>query len=740
MLNQERMGTLRFWPCIGLLLGLLGGGSPPVSWAQEAVIEDGLFITVPNPITSEGVNTIMNKVRDARKPGHQLKHVVFDFNPDNLPAGTSSYGPCHDLADYILGLHDVITIAFVRNDVTRHTVLPVLACQDLVMAPQARLGDVLGLKEDPQAQPAPLKQDQELFYKQVTRNQAHWAIVRKMLNRNLEVLEGRSKKANSVWYVVRGEEMAEEVRVVQPAAVLRAGEIGLLTANQARAFGLCKLFRDNRQQVKDAYGMPVSSLREDQLGGRTPIAYRVVVSGPISKALDESLRRRIRKVIGKGANRLILEFRNCGGGDTIVARDLADFLRTLKDSSGQHPIQTIAYVAEKAPDTATFLALGCGEIVMGPQGELGDFQNFLTEMKGGQRVPLEGPPEALMKSLQGLAKEQGYSPLLAQGMLDRRLTILEVHSTPGNPPEKRLITQQEWDEDHQPGRQPYWQNQQIRKADGQLLVLNATLARDLGVARHVADNLNKVYDLYGMKPEQVRQADPDWLDEIAAFLRQGWVASVLVMIGIMFLILEIKLPGVGLPGVISALAFVLFFWAHSSQLSGQITMLAILLFLLGLAFMALEIFLLPGFGVAGVSGILLVLVSLGLVTLEKKPETSQEWWGFANTLTTLGFCIIAATIGAFLLGRYLHNIPYFNRLTPPPPTEELATAGEASYSGETAALLGAIGEAATSLRPAGMARFGDDYVDVVSDGSYIAAGARIQVIEIEGNRIVVKEV
>ena len=57
-----------------------------------------------------------------------------------------------------------------------------------------------------------------------------------------------------------------------------------------------------------------------------------------------------------------------------------------------------------------------------------------------------------------------------------------------------------------------------------------------------------------------------------------------------------------------------------------------------------------------------------------------------------------------------------------------------------AALLGAMGVAATMLRPAGLARFGDDFIDVVTDGDFIPAGSRIQVIEIEGNRIVVKEV
>jgi membrane-bound serine protease (ClpP class) len=96
----------------------------------------------------------------------------------------------------------------------------------------------------------------------------------------------------------------------------------------------------------------------------------------------------------------------------------------------------------------------------------------------------------------------------------------------------------------------------------------------------------------------------------------------------------------------------------------------------------------------------------------------------------------------------LPSIPYASRLILKPPAEahdgfdgdEAAAAAGEGLQPELAALLGAIGVAATALRPAGIARFGDDFIDVVSEGSYIAAGTRVQVVEIEGNRVVVKEV
>jgi membrane-bound ClpP family serine protease len=176
--------------------------------------------------------------------------------------------------------------------------------------------------------------------------------------------------------------------------------------------------------------------------------------------------------------------------------------------------------------------------------------------------------------------------------------------------------------------------------------------------------------------------------------------------------------------------------------------LAVLLFLLGLILIGVEIFVIPGFGVTGISGILMLLVSLALVTLDKKPETSQEWVNFGGTLSLLGFSLVGAIIVAMLLARSLPSLPYAHRLVLQPPGEAAAVMEEAGLADTAAdrlspamlALLGAIGVAVTPLRPAGMARFGDDFVDVVAEGSYVEAGLRVQVIEIEGNRVTVKEV
>jgi membrane-bound ClpP family serine protease len=152
------------------------------------------------------------------------------------------------------------------------------------------------------------------------------------------------------------------------------------------------------------------------------------------------------------------------------------------------------------------------------------------------------------------------------------------------------------------------------------------------------------------------------------------------------------------------------------------------------------VFFLPGMAVFGISGVVLVVGSLVLVTLAKAPTTSEEWVELGGILTRYTLSLVGGIVAAFFIARYLPQIPYANRLLLKPPAEEEAAEARAPALAAAGALLGAIGEAATNLRPAGKARFGEDFLDVVAEGSYVNAGGRVQVIEIEGNRIVVKEV
>ena len=342
-----------------------------------------------------------------------------------------------------------------------------------------------------------------------------------------------------------------------------------------------------------------------------------------------------------------------------------------------------------------------------------------------------------------LAQEQGYSPLLVRGLVNPELAIYRVRNQKGRL-EPILVDGVELEKDRKDKKN--WGESEVIKKPGQWFSLSADEAMKpaIGMSQHRFEGdpgkaMAELKNYYGL--DRVREAGSDWLDVVAAFLRNKVVAMFLVMIGIAALILEFKLPGATIPGIVAAICFVLYFWAQS-QLAGSLTWLGILFFLLGLVLIGLEIFVFPGVGVLGISGIVLMLGSLALVTLVKKPETSREWFDLGVTVTTLGMSLVGAVVGAIALAWYLPHAPFAHRMIlKPSGADEGALEDEPLSSLDAnAGLLGAIGIAATGLRPAGKVRLGDDFVDVVAEGDYIEIGSRVQVIEIEGNRIVVKQV
>jgi membrane-bound serine protease (ClpP class) len=306
-----------------------------------------------------------------------------------------------------------------------------------------------------------------------------------------------------------------------------------------------------------------------------------------------------------------------------------------------------------------------------------------------------------------------------------------------NPRRTRLFTRKELTE---PMNAQDWVEDKVIKAPGVPFTANATLAVELGIARFTVPTkeVTEVTAIYGLK--DAKNPDPGWVDRFADFLRIPAVAVILVMVGFIGLILELKVPGLTVPGITAALCFVLVFWSQS-RFSGEMFVLALLLFVLGLVLIGLEIFVLPGFGVCGICGILFLLAGLGLVTMEKVPDSTAEWVTFGTRTSYYLFAMIGALVFAFLIAKFLPQMPGANRLMlAPPPDAPASTAPELPGASEAAELLGAIGTTTTALRPAGVVRFGDKFVDVVSDGGFIPTGTRVQVIAVEGTRIVVKEV
>jgi membrane-bound serine protease (ClpP class) len=719
--------------------------SAAAALAQEA--SDAIAVTVQNPITSDAVNRIKNQINmrlnEANPSRGQLKAVVFDFNPDGKPASTTDFGTCFELAEFIGSgrMQGLQTIAFVHNSVTGHTVLPILACKELVM--RDKVGSIGPIVVEG-VQPLDIDVRQTAYRKRFTRDE-RWPIVQKMFDPNVQLVKGKSREGGrTVFADARNEEALKHITGIEPVQGVQDGQLASYPAQLARSVELARGLAENRRELAELYGLP--PLRDDPLQGRTPDAYQWTLKGDVDGAMRESVNRIIRDVRKKKGNVLILIL-NCGGTDLEAARGLADDL--VKAQTGDEAIQIIAFVPDTAPDAAAVIALGCSDIVMtrpkpGPDGtsdvKEADFGNFDRYIKSAKPAALD----AQKRSLREFAEQRDYPGVLIEGMLDQSVEILRVRGTDNNRNKTKLMTRSEFQAEEkqaeQQKRSPAWSVDKVIKAPGVPFHPNATLASELGLARFTVPttNVKDVCTIYGVS--DAKSPDPGWLDKFAEFLKIPAVTVILVMVGFIGLILELKVPGLTVPGIIAALCFILVFWSQS-RFSGEMFVLALLLFILGLVLVGLEIFVLPGFGACGITGILCMLAGLGLVTLEKLPTNSGEWVGFGVRVSYYLFAMMGAMGAAFVIAKFLPQVPGANRLLLAPPSDQ-PNASEPVLPGASEALelMGAIGTTTTPLRPAGVVRFGDKFVDVVSDGGFIPSGSRVQVIAVEGTRIVVKEV
>jgi membrane-bound serine protease (ClpP class) len=199
------------------------------------------------------------------------------------------------------------------------------------------------------------------------------------------------------------------------------------------------------------------------------------------------------------------------------------------------------------------------------------------------------------------------------------------------------------------------------------------------------------------------------------------------MLGI---IIELRTPGLGIAGALGVMSLALFLWGHwLVQLVGWEELLLVLG---GVLLLALEILVVPGFGVAGVLGILALVAALVLSVLG--PGATPEFLIIAAGRIVLA--MLLALIASLVLLRFLPRIPFGRRLVLQ--TELDARRGYASAPRGDVDLLGKQGRATSPLRPAGIAEIGGRRVDVVSEGELIESGELIEVIRVDGNRIVVR--
>ena len=693
-----------------------------------------VVIPVATPFESEGAKRIRNLALEAldkfiletkgvpaaERPVFKL---ILDFNPQGK-AFTSEFGPAYDLAQSLRLLKNrgsLTIFGWVHGEVQRHGVLPLLACDNIYYSKDALVGGVVGDSGEF------LSNTIRTAYDEITAGRFARVVIRKMYAPDLVIVKATNPKGREI-FVERGEDPQGEI-------VLQAGKEGRYDFAAAKTFGI------SEQEPAETLGalaailrLSAKSLGDATVSNRELVPWRIVLTGPINPELFERFKRRVSRAVGQGANCLILQF-ECGQGMAESALEIASFIRDLEKSSRVNPIKTIAFHTTRARDLSLIMSLACSKIIMEEGASLGPLDDALIS-NPETRLRLRTQLEDL---LQEKIASKLEAKLLAEAFLNSSSRIaLVVHKVTG---ETKLIDSE--DLVNQPALKLELQIKPFSKEDeNKPLRLRAEQATDsrIGMVNTVAKDVESALLSENFKMESVPISGTDWLDELAEFLTHPWTRVVLIMLAITCLILEVKMPGISLPGVLSAFFFVLFFWSHS-QFSGQIFWLAIFLFFLGMILIGVEIFILPGFGITGIAGILLVLGSLGLVAYGHWPKNPDEWVGLGKSMAPYGISCMGALVSVVIIAQFLPSMPMTSKLfLKPRDNDDQPLFAEDELHQGLAGLLGSIGVAETSLHPSGKAKFGDHWLDVVSDGGFIVQGAKIKVCLVEGSKIVVSEV
>jgi len=370
-----------------------------------------------------------------------------------------------------------------------------------------------------------------------------------------------------------------------------------------------------------------------------------------------------------------------------------DAATQIKDAILSSDILTIAFINNRAISAGALIALSCNKIVMVPGSSIG-----AATVVGQTGEKLSEKYQSYMRSeMRSTAERNGRRTDIAQGMVDERIVVegLDDSTT--------------------------------------LITLTTEEALKYGIADTSVNDLDDVLAAFNLKGAQIISVHSNWAEDVVKFLNNPIVSTILIMIGFFGLMAEVKTPGWGVPGTAGLIALALFF--GSSYILELASIVEILLFIAGIILIAVEIFVIPGFGVAGISGIILIIASLFLALTGGLEFFDYDIIGMA--IMQLAIALTGAFISILLLAKFLPKSTFFNRLVLA--EEETADKGFVSYPSEKE-LIGVEGVALTDLRPAGSVEINGQRIDVIADWDYIERGKRVKVIRVEGIKVVVKEV
>lgn len=404
------------------------------------------------------------------------------------------------------------------------------------------------------------------------------------------------------------------------------------------------------------------------------------LDGDVEYAVADFIADGIRDAERRSADAVLIEIATFGGRIDAMT-DIGEAISTARI-----PVHT--FVRGKALSAGAYIALSGKKLVMNPESVMGASEPRTADNRKVEDEKVLASMRGLFRAVAEARKTRGadLDPTIAEGMVDASVEV----ATEG-----------------------------IKKP-GQLVVLTGSEAQKLGYCDGLASTREQALGILGLEGRVLRVVSPSPAQSLARVLTNPVISILLIVIGTLGILIEVASPGFGVPGVVGILSFGAFFGAR--VLANMAGWEVVALFILGLGLLILEA-LAPGFGILGISGIAALA---GSVILAYPARTVGAW------------SLLIAGLWLVFLGRLA-----FRALGVTGPHGIVLQASQARDEGYVAVqsktdLVGREGITLTVLRPAGAVQIDERRVDVVSEGDYIPAGTPVRVVQVEGNRVVVR--
>ncbi len=479
------------------------------------------------------------------------------------------------------------------------------------------------------------------------------------------------------------------------------------------------------------------------LSSNDALVYVINIRNEIGNGLRVYIDNGIKRAAEAEADAIIFDVHTPGGA-VGAARDIIDAIQRTE-------LPTIAYVNTEAISAGAMISLSCDQIVMRNGGAIGDSAPVSIQ---GEELN-EKAVSYIRGKIRATAERGGRNPDIAAAMVDKRLYLVRLMGG-----EIVTLREEEYIE-----RKGLGEEMDIIAAggpEGELLTLTTEEALEYNLADDVADSVGDLLALYqivevdgerkalteegiaqkrlefgddNVKPiKSLKDATQEAVlvtvaDRFVFFVTSPLISGLLLTLGGLGLFVEIRTPGFGVPGIAGLICLGLFFWGH--RLLNISADYAALAFIVGVALLLIELFVIPGFGLAGIAGIGLMLGSVFFVF--------RSAYKFETAMFTMSSAIILAFVLAIGLSYLLPKTRAWNHLV----LSAAMDSGSGFHSApreDFQVYVGKTGVALTPLRPAGTVRVDDTRLDVVTAGDFIVRDTPVKIINVEGSKIFVEAI